>query len=200
MGHSHHGHGFCASCCHPVAQCVCRRDCRKIEKELLVQPGKVAGTPGTNTGTVAGTHYQVLGEAAESKLSAMMTLTSPVEIQPAAEKTDEPVVMKSQIQKLSAMVARKQVAYNLLGTIIGGGCCVHLSIEYMPMTPLIDMPAFSGVLVMDSDSTVMAWGKYFVGDGYHVKEGIVSTNPGAHLWVASINSVTRVRWCEIVSC
>lgn len=197
----HHGHGFCSACCHPVAQCVCHRNCRKIEKELLVQPAKAAGTAGT-TGDVATnlTHLNIVGEAAQTKLSAMMVLSSPVETGKTDEKTGESVLVSGQIQKLRALVARQQVAYNILGTIIGGGCCVHLSIEYMPVTPLIDLPAFSGVLVLDSDSTVLAWGKYFVGDGYHVKECIVSTNPGAHLWVASINSITRVRWCEVISC
>jgi hypothetical protein len=201
--HHHHGHGFCKSCCHPVSQCMCHRDCRKIEKELLVQPKTAQEIPGTTdaTGVTTGYGAQAMArEEADFRIKAMMDMSSPMETADAEEKAADARLTLSNIQRLRQLVARQAVAVGMGSTVIGGGCCVHLSVEYMPLTPLIDMPAFSAAMVLDSKSTLMLWGKYFVDDGYHIKECIISTNPGSYLWVASANSVTRVRWCEIVSC
>lgn len=194
----HHANGFCTSCCHPIAKCVCHRDCRKIEKELLAQPKTVTKPSGATSGTTGA--YGLTTEAAYYKISAMMDLASPIETQETDEKSAESGPLMSNVKRLRQLVTRKQALVGMESTVIGGGCCAHLSIEYMPVTPLTDMPAFSGVMVIDSESTVMLWGKYFIGDGYHIKECVISTNPGAHLWVVSINSVTRARWCEIISC
>lgn len=200
--HHHHQHanGFCTSCCHPAAKCACHRSCRKIEKELLVQPKAAAKeTDASDTETGAGVHGAAT-KLDDYKIMAMMDLTIPVGTRETDKKRTDSAPLVSNVQRLQKMVTRKQVASGVQSTVIGGGCCVHLSIEYMPLNPLVDLPAFSGAMVMDSESTIMLWGKYFSGDGYHIKECVISTNPGAHLWVLSINSVTRVRWCEIVSC
>jgi hypothetical protein len=190
--HPQHGPGFCRSCCHPIAQCVCHRDCRKIEKELLVQPKGAIGKE-TDTGAV-------MADIAHQKVTALMELITPVDSGTSDEKSADAQLSTNKIQLLRSQVANRAVAYGMQSAVIGGGCCVHLSIEYMPLSPLTAQPALSGALVMDSKGTMMAWGKYFTEDGYHVKEGVITTNPGAYLWVVSLNSVTRVRWCEIVSC
>jgi hypothetical protein len=197
--HAQQYHGFCPSCRHPIAQCVCHRDCRKIEKELLVQPTAVVGqeTPGTTAGIAA---KDLPTEAAKTKLFALMDLISPAEVASGDEKAADTDTSLYSINKLRQAVIRQAVPYGIQSTVIGGGCCVHLSIEYMPLSPLLSTPSLSGALVMDSEVNMLAWGKFFTDDGYHVKECIISTNPGAYLWVVSINSVTRVRWCEIISC
>jgi len=85
--------------------------------------------------------------------------------------------------------------------IIGGGCCVSLSVEYRPSTVSIANPplAFVEVTVTDSAGTVLAWVKEFK-EGYHVQECIITTNPGAILRVFVSNAIARVRWCEVFSC
>ena len=89
-----------------------------------------------------------------------------------------------------------------LGTgtaFIGGGCCVHVSIEYAPSTPT----AASLVLVIavDSEGTILGWARLEKpGAGYQIKECIVTTKPGANLSVLVMNMTARVRWCEIFSC
>lgn len=201
--HAPHAHSFCASCCHPIAQCSCHRSCRKIEKELLVQPG-TASKEVINQGI----GKDILNTAApfdpaKAKAFALMDLISPLETPATAgdEKaaTDSRFSMQG-VSYLRQAVTANKAAIGMKNTVIGGGCCVHLSIEYMQMNPLIPLTALAGVLVMDSKATMMAWGKMFTDDGYHVKECIISTHPGAHLWVLSINAITRVRWCEIISC
>lgn len=198
----HHGHGFCNTCSHPIAQCVCHRDCRKIEKELLVQPTAAAGVT-TNDASVATSNlnrFNVAPEVAQQKVTALMDLIAPLDTGADEKKSSDALLSTTNIQQLRSLVTKRAVAYGVQSAIIGGGCCVHLSIEYMPLSPLSKLPALSGALVMDSNSTMLAWGKFFDEDGYHVKECIISTNPGAYLWVVSLNSVTRVRWCEIISC
>jgi hypothetical protein len=196
-----HGHGFCRSCCHPIAQCVCHRDCRKVEKELLVQPKSAIGKVPGNTDAAAGKYVAMeTTEQEHTKISALMELITPIETANVEEKDMAARLSMNNIQLLKSQVAKRAVAYGMQTAVIGGGCCVHLSIEYMPLTPLMTMPALSGAFVMDSKGTMLAWGKYFTEDGYNVKECVISTNPGAYLWVISVNSVTRVRWCEIISC
>ncbi len=200
--HHHHGHGFCTSCSHPVTQCVCHRDCRKIEKELLIQP--TAATSKDDDGKTSAisankSKLDVAPNVAHQKITALMDLIAPVEMG-SGNKSAEAMSSRTNIQQLRSLVTQRAAISGVQSAVIGGGCCVHLSVEYMPLFPLSKLPALSGVLVMDSKSTMLAWGKFFNEDGYHVKECIISTNPGAFLWVVSVNSVTRVRWCEIISC
>lgn len=82
---------------------------------------------------------------------------------------------------------------------IGGGCCVHLSIEYAPSTPTAN--SWVTVHVIDSEGTRLMWAKVEKpGAGYQIKECIVTTKPGADLVVKVMNMTARVRWCEIFSC
>ena len=85
--------------------------------------------------------------------------------------------------------------------IIGGGCCVSLSVEYMPSDPSLanDQIAKVAVAVRDSAGTVLRWGREFK-EGYHVQECIITTYPGALLVVTVDNAIARVRWCEVFSC
>jgi len=45
----------------------------------------------------------------------------------------------------------------------------------------------------------LTWHKVFE-EGYHVKESIITTYPGAWLTVDVTSAIARVRWCEIFSC
>ena len=62
------------------------------------------------------------------------------------------------------------------------------------------MPGLMTVEVMDAEGTVLAWVKRGIQPGYYIKEGIISTNPGAKLRVAVRDATARVRWCEVFSC
>jgi hypothetical protein len=86
-----------------------------------------------------------------------------------------------------------------LGTaFIGGGCCVHLSIEY---TPSGTADGLVGVVVQDGHDTQLTWlKKAAAGLGYQIKEGIVTTKPGAHLAALAVGATARIRWCEVFSC
>ena len=82
---------------------------------------------------------------------------------------------------------------------IGGGCCVHLSAEYTPVSPTAN--SLIGILVRDSEGTLLAWVRLEkAGTHYQIKEGIITTRPGATLTVIVVNMVARVRWCEVFSC
>ncbi len=82
---------------------------------------------------------------------------------------------------------------------IGGGCCVHLSVEYAPV--VATAPVIVIVLVHDSEGTTLAWMKQDPAGGHYVvKENIVTTKPGATLTVLASNATVRVRWCEVFSC
>ncbi len=86
-----------------------------------------------------------------------------------------------------------------IGTaFIGGGCCVHLSVEF---TPTAGADGSITILVRDSNNTALGWAKQVsAGDGYQIKEGVVTTMPGARLSVVAVNVTARVRWCEVFSC
>ena len=89
--------------------------------------------------------------------------------------------------------------------IIGGGCCVQLSVEYMPLQAVVtvdsptDQKCAVTVDVIDSEACSLSWHKVFQ-EGYHVKESIITTYPGARLGVQVTNAIARVRWCEVFSC
>jgi len=81
-------------------------------------------------------------------------------------------------------------------TYVGGGCCVHLSIEYTATTSASAV----AVAVIDPKNTVMTWAKANLKTGYTIKEGIIHTSPGSLLVVAVAAVVARVRWCEVFGC
>jgi hypothetical protein len=80
---------------------------------------------------------------------------------------------------------------------IGGGCCVHLSAEY---TPTGTADGVVAVLVQDPDTELVWIRKVHAGLGYQIKEGVVTTKPGAHLTALAVGATFRVRWCEVFSC
>lgn len=179
--HLPHYHGFCRSCCHPMHKCCCGLpQCRKVPKELLAQPSAVAApaTPVAPNATAAWGY-------------AWMLSVNGI----ALDATDLQALMQPYT------VDRKDA-------VIGGGCCVHLSVEYFysaqPPPPdsklKIEPVAAVLVLVMDSETTFLSWGKLVSPSGYHIKEGIITTKPGAQLYLYVINAVARVRWCEVFSC
>lgn len=168
--HPHHGHGFCHSCCHPHSQCQChRRECRKESRELLVNSNAAATS--TDTGAASDTGTLNLLRSRAMSLSENISVVGTVD--------------------------RKDVA---TGTaFIGGGCCVHLSVEYIANNPA--KASLVEILVQDSENTFLGWGKLEpAGTPYRIHEGIVTTKPGAKLFVAVANATARVRWCEIFSC
>ena len=82
---------------------------------------------------------------------------------------------------------------------IGGGCCVHISLEYAPITATVQSAV--AVLVRDTEGTVMLWEKIDPpGTHYQVKENVVTTKPGATILLLAVNATVRARWCEVFSC
>jgi hypothetical protein len=82
---------------------------------------------------------------------------------------------------------------------IGGGCCVHISIEYAPITATAQ--SIVGIMVKDTEGTLLVWEKVDPpGTHYQVKENVVTTKPGATIKLLASNATVRARWCEIFSC
>lgn len=161
------------NCCTPV------RECHKEFKDLLVAPRAARTLEPSGQQTLE--PLQTLDRAA--------TLATGLEVnrEPSKGEVVEPIREKPTIARGTA--------------IIGGGCCVHLAVEYMP-DPAVDVVADNGrsvtVTVLDSDNSELTWTKEFT-KGYHVKENIITTKPGATLTVNTKSAIARVRWCEIYS-
>jgi hypothetical protein len=169
------GHGFCRSCGHPASSCCCVGECRKEARELLVRPGPVGRDPTKDE------QYRILAAR-----SAFM--------RPVAD-----AFQKAGGYDMAPVVGTGQITYGTGAAFIGGGCCVHLSIEYAPSPPTA--MSVVAVLVDDAQGTVMAWGRLEKENaGYQVKEGIITTKPGADLHVMAVNMTVRLRWCEVFSC
>jgi hypothetical protein len=82
---------------------------------------------------------------------------------------------------------------------VGGGCCVHISLEYAPTTATVQSTV--AIMVRDTEGTVMLWEKIDPpGTHYQVKENVVTTKPGATILLLAINATVRARWCEVFSC
>lgn len=205
MGQAHphppHPHGFCISCCHPAAKCLCHRQCLKESKELLV---KAQPLPKLDT-----SHHHALNTISAMMKPLRMT-TATAEQPDARSKTDDAAHVDDAISIFTNLAAATRTGKILFGqgsAVIGGGCCVHLSVEYMPTQTALDLvpggatgiPGVILIYVLDSKGTVLAWGKVFK-DSYTVKQDIITTNPGAQLLVYAVNAIVRVRWCEIFSC
>lgn len=199
-GH-HHGHpapGFCASCCHPRSKCCCGcHECRKEAKELLVLPDLKAGDV---TNKRADVQFDRKLRTAEAFFAAGM----PDVLQPTqksagnAQSAAKAEAIRSPFIGVEAVTAR-ELTLGLGTAFIGGGCCVHLSIEYTPSSPTVTSAVV--VLATGADDTLLAWGKVEQpGTGYQVKECIVTTKPGADLAVVVLDMTARVRWCEVFSC
>ena len=82
---------------------------------------------------------------------------------------------------------------------VGGGCCVHISLEYAPITATAQSTV--AIIVKDTEGTGMLWEKVDPpGTHYQVKENVVTTKPGATIQLIAINATVRARWCEVFSC
>ena len=82
---------------------------------------------------------------------------------------------------------------------VGGGCCVHISLEYAPIAATAASRV--GILVRDTEGTIMVWEKADPpGTHYQVKENVVTTKPGATITLLAANATVRARWCEVFSC
>jgi hypothetical protein len=58
-----------------------------------------------------------------------------------------------------------------------------------------------GIFVSDTDGTLLAWAKTEQPGGhYQVKEGVITTKPGATVTLIAVNAMARIRWCEVFSC
>jgi hypothetical protein len=170
--HGHHvPEGCCRSCGQPSSQCGCGcRVCRKESRELLVKPGE------TRDAAVAQTNFTSLG-----RMFAENPATKATTVETTAAFAGAPASLGS-------------------GTaFVGGGCCVHISVEYALITPTAAGAVL--VIVADSEGTFLAWEKFEkAGTHYQVKEGIITTKPGATILVIVNNMIARVRWCEVFSC
>jgi hypothetical protein len=177
-GHHHGGaQGFCAGRGHPHASCCCGcRECRKEAKELLVEP--------------TSTRAKIAEDPTLAAAAARMSVLTPFANPDVDQKLGAP---------LSTLPITGRASHLGLGAaFIGGGCCVHLSIEY---TPTGSADGGIAVLVQDSNDTELIWLKAVsAGLGYQIKEGIVTTKPGAHLALLVEGATARVRWCEVFSC
>jgi hypothetical protein len=173
----HHGgtQGFCGGCGHPRASCCCScRECRKEAKELLVE--------------ATSTREKIVADPTLAAAAARMSVLTAFAHPGADEKLGAPL----------AAITGRAGQLGLGAAFIGGGCCVHLSIEY---TPTGTADGGIAVLVRDSNDTELIWIKTVTrGLGYQIKEGIVTTKPGAHLAVLVEGATARVRWCEVFSC
>ena len=169
-----HYHEFCPSSCRPAHACCCSpRRCRKESKELLVEGTAVA--------------QNQPGKLTEADLAIAQHVIGTARLMQGASLADE--------RGNDVSTAGVQ------GDFIGGGCCVHLSVEYMPDNTLAPAAGAVGVIVADSDKTVMMWAKLVdATDGYQIHEDIITTHPGAKLTVVVVNVTARVRWCETFSC
>ncbi|HEY2661454.1 MAG TPA: hypothetical protein VGI79_17175 [Caulobacteraceae bacterium] len=82
---------------------------------------------------------------------------------------------------------------------VGGGCCVHISLEYAPITATAQ--SLVAILAKDTEGTVLAWEKADPpGTHYQVKENVITVKPGATITLIAVNATVRARWCEVFSC
>lgn len=203
MGHPHqpygHYHGFCPSCCHPAPLCICGvPGCRKEAKELVVRPGDgltVEYLRGLQSKVlIAGWGWvDVVREWAE--LAGQVGAAEEEE----AARADAFANLRKSMGAIRFPAAARVSLQRLVGigdALLGGGCCVHLSIEYTATT---DASAVA-VAVVDAENTVLTWARGKLKVGYSIKEGIISSSPGASLLVVVVAALARVRWCEVFSC
>jgi hypothetical protein len=167
------------------------RECRKEAKELLV----IADTAIGGKKTIPAAH--------QLHLRMMDDFAKNMTTEETANDTGE---KKARAEAMVVGNVMEQVAATgaAIGTgkaFLGGGCCVHLSIEYMPASAVGTSIGVILVFVVDSEQTVLAWGKFVKpGASYQIKEGIISTKPGAMVRVVALNVTSRLRWCEVFSC
>ena len=179
--------GFCHSCCHPVSQCCCgHRECRREAKELLnTGRDSVDKLIVSEPADVAADGERVAEDININREEDVLKRVQ--EMMGSVSGAATTVLSQS---TLTELVRQSKAGY------IGGGCCVHLSIECTAG----QKGTFVTAAVLDSENTLLVWGKAFTEPGYYIKENIISTNPGAKVWLAVTNGIARLRWCEVFSC
>ena len=208
--HGGHGHHFCHSCCHPVTDCCCQvRECIKEPKELLVTPEVKRDVPDNTKYPIGNMNAIVTPLTLKSAESAPDPEDKPSDTTRTTSGTSKKAstttaTISKLVSSIRGLVEAQQNQMGFDSTFIGGGCCVHLSVEYAIQTALVGLrQAPVGdvlVAVTDADRTLLVWEKAIEQDaGYQIKEGIIKTNPGALLYVRVMNAMARVRWCEIFS-
>jgi hypothetical protein len=165
--------------CGPHHWALPPRQCWREAKELLLDPGEDQLPVRTVDEAVSQDKVAFGAENAQTLASS-------------SEK-----VLGSKVQE----ILLSDLAKNGKRAIIGGCCCVSLSIEYMPTARAAvgNLPCRVAAWVVDSAGSNLIWEKSFA-EGYHVKDGIITTYPGAILWLAGSNAIARVRWAETFSC
>lgn len=177
-GHGH-GPGVCKSCgCHSSeCRCGCRQ-CRKEAKEITFT-GTANTKPGAN---IAGSS---LGGLAGGFAAAFLARSVDVNAETEA--------------KAAAAADAPQDAAKPVTAFVGGGCCVHISLEYAPITATVQSAV--AIMVRDTEGTILLWEKIDPpGTHYQIKENVVTTKPGATILLFAINATVRARWCEVFSC
>lgn len=190
--------GHCGQCGQSSGACCCGcRECRKESKELLVTPvQRGANQPGANQSGIGATGTETTGAETTglgaTGFGADGTIGHKVLFAMAAAALGDDARSTFGASQPAPTVGVGQA-------FIGGGCCVSLTAEYTPSSPTVQATVV--ILVRDSEGTLLAWmHSDQPGGGYKVKEGIITTKPGATLFVLVLNATARVRWCEIFSC
>jgi hypothetical protein len=99
----------------------------------------------------------------------------------------------------SMLSAGSPAATTFPTAFIGGGCCVHVSVEYAPITATVQ--SVVAIWVRDTEGTNLIWEKIDPpGTHYQVKENVITTKPGATILLVATNATARARWCEVFSC
>lgn len=211
MGYPPHPQGhyaFCPSCGYPPPLCICDvPGCRKEARELLVRPGD---------GMTQEYQQALRGRVAVAGWGWLEVIRKWAELaqgEPIGDEGAEAVIgtpspssftspnvegmARASLKEIAPIFQRQLRGIVGIGdTYVGGGCCVHLSIEY---TATLSASAVA-VAVIDPKNTVMTWAKANLKTGYTIKEGIIHTSPGSLLVVAVGAAVARVRWCEVFGC
>jgi hypothetical protein len=184
-------------------ECQCgHRECRKEPKELLALPlVAVKDLAPASASAVNPEHERIALSLVTATLSqAARSATAIQAARPdiALDDAKPETFLTTNANQLSSTIDTTPAAMaGLAGTFIGGGCCVHLSIEFSAGAA----PGGVGVFVFGADGTTVAWVKVTpAGSGYQVKENIVTTKPGASVVLVVANATARLRWCEIFSC
>lgn len=197
--HAAHAH-CCSGCGHPISHCTCHMRCRTVDRELLadavIEKESADGTIGANLSHSPQTVLNIMRKIDLSDF-ATATADSAKAIEIGASQVN---TMTDQFELLRKMIAAGRISVGENSAIIGGLCCVKLSVEYMPIIPINQYPSLVAIAVMDSEGTMMAWGKLFMNGEHQYKEAVMTVNPGARLVAIAVNAVCRVRWCETISC
>jgi hypothetical protein len=161
-------------------KCCWVRECRKETKELLVQADKNLSLGSEQQADVI------------NQVKIMAPLFPQIDASRFGVNEGKEIGAKTVTTFSEAALVERGVLAGTGKAFIGGGCCVHLSIEYTPTNPTSTLPAIVVVMVQDSENTLLAWAKLATpSEGYQIKEGIVTTKPGARLTMLVLNARMR---------